>query len=73
MADDDIEESESAETQNPAPIEKPDAPPSLPSRLRPWMEMAYWTLAIGHYGSLDVHQAWAWVLEQLFPLVQPYM
>lgn len=76
MADDDTE-SESAETQNPAPSEKPvNLPaetPSIHSRLRPWMEMTYWALAIEHYGNPLTHQAWAWAQEQLFPLVQPYL
>ncbi|MEV0936378.1 hypothetical protein ACIBMX_47050 [Streptomyces phaeochromogenes] len=73
MADNEEEPSESAEAHDEAPVEKPDdepdETPSFRDRLRPVMEMTYWVLMIGHYGIPYVHDAWAWVQDQAFPLV----
>jgi len=77
MADNDNEESESAETPDPAPSKKPEQLPDDPSNhhghMWSWMEKTYWVLAIEHYGAPHTRQVWAWAQEQLFPLVQPYL
>jgi hypothetical protein len=73
VADNEEESSESAETQDEAPVEKPaDAPDetlSFRTRLRPGVEMTYWVLMIGHYGIPYAHRAWTWVQDQVIPLV----
>ncbi|MFJ9106222.1 hypothetical protein ACIRJM_48285 [Streptomyces sp. NPDC102405] len=77
MADDEKEASESAETQDPPPPEKPaglpDGTPNPHSRPRPWTETTYRVLGIMYYGSHLAALAWMTAQERLFPLVQRYM
>jgi len=77
MADDEMEESESAETQEPTssekPAEVPDGAPNRHSRPRPWTEKTYRVLGIMYYGSNLAALAWLTAQEHLFPLVQRYM
>lgn len=76
MADRDEEYNESAEDQAPDPVETPDKKPvetGLGHGRTPWLEEAYMTLGIVYYGGHIAHWVWLQALEQLIPLVQPYV
>ncbi|AZM73516.1 hypothetical protein D1J63_00020 [Streptomyces sp. KPB2] len=74
MADHDDKPSESAETPDDAPGDKPGTGPRKAATFyrafRRGMETVYWTLGILHYGGALARQAWLQTQEQLYSLLQ---